>query len=226
MVSLAATEAVVREAIEPFGAQLDIAALNGPELTVVSGDATAIESLGSDFEERGVKVNPLKVSHAFHSAHMDSMLAAFEEVVRTCIFRPAQIPIVSNVTGKLAHGDELMTPEYWVNQVRSAVRFADGMQTLVESGARTFVECGPRGVLSAMGEACLDSGIEAVFVPSLRKGKRELDGFIKALGTLHCLGHDVDWTVFTPGAHATPFRANLSIQRLLLLAGRCRTQCL
>ena len=66
-----------------------------------------------------------------------------------------------------------------------------------------LVECGPRGVLSAMGEACLDSGIEAVFVPSLRKGKRELDGFIKALGTLHCLGHDVDWTVFTPGAHAT-----------------------
>ncbi|SVD97519.1 uncharacterized protein METZ01_LOCUS450373, partial [marine metagenome] len=132
--------------------------MNSPSQTVVSGDCSAIETFGTHFKEAGRKVRELAVSHAFHSVHMDAMLEAFGQVAQGCTFHPPQIPIVSNVTGKIATENQLMSPAYWVRHVRDAVRFCDGMKTLDRMGVDTFLECGPRGVLTAMGAMCLDGG--------------------------------------------------------------------
>ncbi|MGW7369332.1 SDR family NAD(P)-dependent oxidoreductase, partial [Streptomyces sp. NPDC054841] len=76
---------------------------------------------------------------------------------------------------------------------RGAVRFADGMRCLNEQGVSTYLELGPDGILSGMGQGCLPEDTEAVFAAVLRKDRSETDTFTTAVGTLHAHGADVDW---------------------------------
>ncbi|HMG52183.1 MAG TPA: beta-ketoacyl synthase N-terminal-like domain-containing protein, partial [Kofleriaceae bacterium] len=190
MVSIAASEAELAPHV-PAGAT--IAGLNGPRQTVVSGDAGAVEALARQFEHQGRKVRRLVVSHAFHSPHMDGMLDAFERVAADCAFHPPNIPIVSNVTGRLATADELCSPAYWARHVRSPVRFLDGIQAALADGATAFVECGPDAVLCGMASACLPEGRAATFAPALRRTGAEPAAFAAALAAVHVAGHAVAW---------------------------------
>jgi polyene macrolide polyketide synthase len=188
MVALQATEA---EVLPLLGDGVSIAAVNGPESVVVSGDEPAVLGVVARFEGR--KSSRLRVSHAFHSSLMDPMLDDFRAVVEGLSFAAPRIPVVSNVTGALmASGD----PEYWVRHVREPVRFADGVTTLLGEGARKFLELGPDGVLSAVAELPDD----AVVVPILRKGRPEEGSALSALARLYVHGVPVDWTPLFPGA--------------------------
>ncbi|HEX9307515.1 MAG TPA: SDR family NAD(P)-dependent oxidoreductase, partial [Anaeromyxobacter sp.] len=209
MVSLQAGEDEVAPLLAGREAQVSIAALNGPASTVVSGDEDAVAEIARHFEALARKTTRLRVSHAFHSPRMDSMLAAFRDVAAKLSYGAPRIPIVSNVTGKLASAEELGSPEYWVRHVRQAVRFLDGVRTLEAEGATTFLELGPQGVLCAMGQDCLSEGARerATFLPALRKERSEPDALTSALAALHAHGQVVDWKAFF--APANPRRVPL-----------------
>ncbi|MEU0300597.1 type I polyketide synthase, partial [Streptomyces sp. NPDC006175] len=167
MVSLQATE---DEVVPLLTEGVSIAALNGPSAMVVSGDEDAVLAIAAHFEAEGRKTRRLRVSHAFHSPRMDAMLEDFRVVAETLAFQQPVIGIVSNVTGQVVSGDEICTPEYWVRHVREAVRFVDGMRALQDQGVTAFLELGPDGVLSAMGQDCVE---ESAFAPVLRKDRDE-----------------------------------------------------
>ncbi|KAI1184906.1 hypothetical protein F5B17DRAFT_442267 [Nemania serpens] len=152
-----ASVAEVRAAIENFGLgnKVSIASHNGPTQTVASGDGDAIEKLGAYFTAQNRRAKTLKVSHAFHSHHMDGMLADFQSIAETVRFHPPTSPIVSGLTGQLATPGLLEKPGYWVQQARNAVRFSDGIQTLASQGINIALELGPQPVLCGMGTACL-----------------------------------------------------------------------
>ncbi|MEF9901724.1 SDR family NAD(P)-dependent oxidoreductase [Streptomyces sp. P9-A2] len=133
----------------------EIAAVNGPASVVVSGDEAAVRETAAYFRERGRSTTPLRVSHAFHSARMEPMLADFAEVVRRLSFSTPRIPLVSAVSGRAATDEELSSPEFWVDHVRRPVRFADSVAHLRGRGAAHYVELGPRGVLTGLVEGCL-----------------------------------------------------------------------
>ena len=122
---------------------------------------------------------------------MEPMLDAFTEVVQSLAFRQPHTQIVGNVNGRVATFEELSKPEYWVRHVRQGVRFLDGMRALAAVGATTFVECGPRGVLSGIGPHCIDE--DGVFVPTLRREVDEVLAFAEALGRVHTAGHAVSF---------------------------------
>ncbi|KJY26806.1 acyltransferase domain-containing protein, partial [Streptomyces sp. NRRL S-495] len=103
--------------------------------------------------------------------HMDGMLDEFLAVAQTLTFRRPEIPVVSNVTGRVASSEEITDPAYWVRQVRGAVRFADVVTTLAAEGATTFVELGPDGTLTGLVGATLDEAVTAV--PVLRRERPE-----------------------------------------------------
>ncbi|WP_052407896.1 type I polyketide synthase, partial [Allokutzneria albata] len=186
MISLRATEADV---LPHLNDEVGIAAINGPESVVISGDAKAAEEIAKNFE----KAKKLAVSHAFHSAHMDGMLDEFRAVLESVTYSEPTIPLVSNVTGRLA--DQVTDPEYWVRHVRDAVRFADGMSQLAAEGVTRFLELGPDGTLSAMGANC----VEGTFIPMLRKDRDEAVSARIALAALHNAGVKIDWPVLLPG---------------------------
>ncbi|MGW4567598.1 type I polyketide synthase, partial [Streptomyces sp. NPDC004561] len=195
--AMVAVQATEEEVLPHLADGVSIAAVNGPESVVISGAEEAVLEIAEVFVQQGRKTSRLKVSHAFHSPLMDPMLKEFAEVVRGLTFNEPRIPVVSNLTGRLA---ESYTPEYWVRHVREAVRFADGLHTLHELGVTTFVEIGPGGVLSGMAQGCLD---EAVTVPVLRGDRPERQALVTALGHLHTHGGSVDWSLFFGGARTT-----------------------
>ncbi|WP_378733236.1 amino acid adenylation domain-containing protein [Nocardia brasiliensis] len=195
MASLEADGTEVATAIEELGlaGKLDIAGLNAPTQTVVSGDADAVERATAHFVAQGRKAKELTVSHAFHSHHMDGMLAAFQAVAETVRFNPPQLTIVSSLTGELAEPGELERPDYWIRQARRAVRFADGIRTLHKNGVNTFLELGPQPVLSGMGAACLADEKSLAWVPSLVPGKDGAMVVQRSLAELHVLDVPIDW---------------------------------
>ena len=199
MVSIQANEVEIREAIAPHGDAISIAGINSARQTVISGDAAALDKVAEYFKADGRRVSKLVVSHAFHSRDMDPMLEDYRSVLETIEFKSPRIPIVSNLTGKWVEPSEMSTPDYWVNQVREAVRFNDGVQSLSEAGATHFLECGPRGALTGMGPHCLPDA-KAEFIPSHRKPDEELADLCRAAAHLYALGYRVDWKPLLGGA--------------------------
>ncbi|MGV9820721.1 SDR family NAD(P)-dependent oxidoreductase, partial [Nocardia xishanensis] len=194
MLAIAASEHEVAEALVDG---VSIAAVNSPVAVVVSGDEEAVAVLEQRFADRGRKTSRLRVSHAFHSHRMDPMLTEFETVARDVTYRRPQIPLVSNLSGRIA-GDEVLEPSYWVQQVRAAVRFARGVDTLVASGVRRFLEIGPDAVLTAMTRQGLPEDIESqsLVVAAARRGRAEVEQFVNGLAHAHAVGVDVDWKAF------------------------------
>ncbi|MGW3819697.1 type I polyketide synthase [Streptomyces sp. NPDC005046] len=195
--AMVAVQATEEEVLPHLTDKVSIAAVNGPSSVVVSGDETAALAIAAGFAEQGRRTSRLKVSHAFHSPLMDSMLEEFAQVVRGLAFEKPLLPVVSNLTGRLV---EAYTPDYWVRHVRAAVRFADGVRTLHDLGVKTFVEIGPGGVLSGMAQRCVD---DIVTIPVLRADRPEQQALVTALAELHTHGVSVDWNVFFAGARRT-----------------------
>ncbi|EDM78860.1 modular polyketide synthase [Plesiocystis pacifica SIR-1] len=192
MASLQAAE----EEVEPLlDARVGIAGLNGPMSTVISGDEQAVLDIMAHFEQFDRNVLRLTVSHAFHSPRMTPILDKFRKVAEKLEFNEPRIPIISNVTGERASGDDLRSPEYWAQHIRQAVRFVDGVRALEREGVTTFLELGPHAVLSGMVPPCLsdDAQAKAVVLPNLHKRKPEVETMTLALAGLHAHHHSLDW---------------------------------
>ncbi|MEV6423775.1 type I polyketide synthase [Streptomyces sp. NPDC051662] len=199
--AMVAVEAVESELPE-LPAGVSVAAVNGPRSLVLSGDEEPVAAVARTFAEQGRRTKRLAVSHGFHSVRMEPMLAEFAEVLASVEFRAPRIPVVSNLTGRVA-GEELATPEYWVRHVREAVRFADGVGAVLARGVDKFLELGPGGALTAMAEESLDqTGTDAVCVPVLRAKHPEADSAVRALGRIHEAGAEVDWAALFAGTGA------------------------
>ncbi|MBC9004144.1 type I polyketide synthase, partial [Micromonospora aurantiaca (nom. illeg.)] len=192
MLAVAATEADVLATLDGL-ADVGIAAVNGPTSVVVSGAVAALDEVERLWKDRGVRTRRLTVSHAFHSPLMEPMLAEFRAVLDGLTFSAPSLPVVSNVTGALADADEIHTADYWVRHVREAVRFADGVAALRAAGADTFLEVGPRSVLTAMVGDALSDGAGVLAVPAQRGDRPEAHGLLAGLAELHVRGVAVDW---------------------------------
>src|SRR5439155_127136 len=195
MWAVGASEARVREVLaELEAAEVSIAAVNGPEDVAISGAGMAVESVGRVFEDQGIRTKRLAVSHAFHSALMEPVLGELEQVAGEVSYSAPRIALVSNLTGEVVRG-EVAEAGYWRRHAREAVRFADGVAALRTRGHNVFLEVGPRPTLSGLGHKCVPDE-DAVWLPSLRKGREAWREMLTSLGALYTRGVDVDWAGF------------------------------
>ncbi len=186
MFAALAGEADVRASVAGLEDQLSIAAINGPSECVVSGAAGAGAEVERRLTGRGFRTRTLRTSHAFHSPLVEPALAGIEARAANLRFGALRIPFVSTLTGGRVEG-ELADPAYWGRQARRPVRFSDGIGALSSMGVDAFVEIGPGAVLAALGRR---SGVasDALWVPSLREGRPDVETILGALGALWVRG--------------------------------------
>jgi len=196
MVSVSANEARINAVIQQSKntKKVSIAALNGPESLVISGESPAIKTIVAILEADGIKTKPLKVSHAFHSPLMEPILSAFEQTAIKITFSSPRLSLVSNISGQLAT-DEIATPAYWCRHIRQPVSFATSMTTLYQQGCEIFLEIGPKPTLLGMGRQCLPDNT-GIWLPSLRPTQSDWQQLLQSLGELYVNGVTVDWLNF------------------------------
>jgi acyl transferase domain-containing protein/acyl carrier protein len=180
-----------------LGPEVDLAAVNAPSASVVAGPAEAIDRLAQDLSRLGVAARLLHTSHAFHSSMMEPILLAFEARARQMERRPPRIRFISNLTGTWIRDDEATDPGYWARHLRQAVRFSEGVRTLLEDESRpVLLEVGPGNTLTSLVRQQAPAAGAPAAVASLRHPRDTQPDrafLLGALGKLWLAGCKVDW---------------------------------
>jgi len=177
---------------------LDLAAVNGPELCVVSGPLPAIEALQNHLTGQGLSPRLLHTSHAFHSAMMEPILESFTDLLRRIELKPPQIPYISNLTGTWISEAEATNPEYWTQHLRHTVRFGEGLKVLLAAEpSQVLLEVGPgrtlgglAGLINPAPPLCLSS------LPQAQEKRGAQSFLLRSLADLWLAGIGIDWNGF------------------------------
>ncbi|CFQ78710.1 MULTISPECIES: type I polyketide synthase [Mycobacterium] len=187
-----AVQAREDEVAPMLGHDVSIAAVNGPASVVISGAHDAVSAIADRLRGQGRRVHRLAVSHAFHSALMEPMIAEFTAVAAELSVGLPTIPVISNVTGQLV-ADDFASADYWARHIRAVVRFGDSVRSAHCAGASRFIEVGPGGGLTSLIEASL-ADAQIVSVPTLRKDRPEPVSVMTAAAQGFVSGMGLDWS--------------------------------
>jgi acyl transferase domain-containing protein len=205
MLAVAAGEQAARAAIQAAGPGVDVAALNGPSMTVLGGAADEIAAVHDQLTRDGIACRVLRTTHAFHSRTLEparDKLAALVESV------PRQAPsatIVSNRTGATLTPEQAVSSDYWADHLLSPVRFGQSVRHCLSAGADVFVELGAGQTLAGLVRQNLPAGSGvSVFgtLPSAWTGGGLSEARTELLTTCARLwetGVKIDWAGTRPG---------------------------
>ena len=176
------------------GQRISVAAVNSPGDVTLSGDSEVLKGIAASLDQQQVFCRFLQVEVPYHSSKMDSLRDELLESLASLQPREAVVPMYSTATGAMVKGPEL-TAEYWWQNVRNPVRFADAIGEMAGNGYQLFLEVSPQPVLSGAIMKCL-AGVkkEGVVVASLRRPEPDRTMMLASLGRLYTLGYPVDWS--------------------------------
>ncbi len=192
MVSVGLPQSGVVKLLEPWGAALSVAAVNGPSSTVVSGDAAALDELLAACAEREVRARRVPVDYASHSVHVERIR---ERLLDELVVSPRSsgVPFYSAVTGELLDTAGL-DAEYWYRNLRSTVRFERATRGLLDAGRSLFVEVSAHPVLTVgIEETVAETGAAAAVLGTLRRDEGGTRRWLAALAEGYVHGLPVDW---------------------------------
>ena len=199
MVSVQESEARVRELL---GDDLDVAVLNAPQVTVVSGALEPLAAFSERLEAEGIRHASVRIRVAAHSRMLDSGLEQFRARLRTIALSAPKIEFINNLTGAPAQASELANPDYWVNHLRGCVRFFDGLSAALSTPDTILVEVGPGQALCALAGLADGTHQPLGVVPTLPSPVEQHDEEVSALSAfarLWTLGVPVDFSRIRKG---------------------------
>jgi len=188
------------EQIEPrLSGQMAIAAVNGPQLCVVSGALDEMNTLRKWLEDDEVICRPLHTSHAFHSPMMDDVIEPFLKKCREIKLTTPKVPFISTVTADWITDAQATDPNYWARHLRETVQFAEGVKTLWQQPERLLLEVGPRTTTATLARQQSTDKRQQVALSSLTdsaEDNAEWDALLGALGQLWLCGVNIDWSLY------------------------------
>jgi acyl transferase domain-containing protein/NADPH:quinone reductase-like Zn-dependent oxidoreductase len=195
MVAIQCDVNTIKPILADYPNTVTIAGFNAPQSLVLSGDKATLDTIVTILEQSNIKCHPLSVSHAFHSALMEPMLAEFANVAKSVTYAQPdpRFTLISNVTGeKITQVDA----DYWVNHIRQPVRFTQGMETLEAGGINTFIEVGAKPTLLGLGQQIIAAQPNLLWLPSLYHKQSDWAQLLDSLGKLHLRGVAINWKAF------------------------------
>lgn len=192
---------------------VEIAAVNGPQLTVVAGPTEQICEFEKRLSEREIVTQPLHTSHAFHSAMMEPGVERLREQLSRVTLNPPKLEIISTVTGRQLSDSQATDPNYWAEHLRNPVRFVDAATTMLGQ-CDAVIEIGPGQALSTLVRQVDSYGSEHTafaLCPHPKQATSSHRTFVETLGKLWQAGFDFDdRPLYAPSASQDlPRRANL-----------------
>ncbi|MBO4555252.1 MAG: type I polyketide synthase, partial [Elusimicrobiales bacterium] len=128
---------------------------NCPTQTVIAGETKAVIDAIAHFKAMGIEAGEIAVSHAFHSAIMAPAMDPYRSFLQKIPINLPSLPILSNVTSDFYPNDKQGIYDILVQQIASPVEFIKQLEHMYDLGVRTFIECGPKRVLTGFATATL-----------------------------------------------------------------------
>lgn len=175
--------------------ELDLAAVNAPGLSVVSGPDDRLDDFAERMAKRDIQVNRIAISIAAHSRMLEPILKRFRDYLAAITLNAPQIPIISNRSGVVLTDAQATDPDYWVAHLRGTVRFADGINHLARVPGRVFLEVGPGRAMKVMAQSHPDISANQV-ISTLRHRDHAVGDdvyFMLGLARLWAAGVAIDW---------------------------------
>lgn len=168
---------------------------NSPEQGVISGPTASIEAAETLFKAKDIRFKRLPVAAAFHSPLFEGARRSFAEIVNTARMTISDIPVFANITGTAYPDDLPVAGSLLSNQLVSPVNFVDNIKNLFEDGVRTFIEVGPKSVLTGLVNSILKGlPVRAVAMDASAGNRFGLADLARLLCTLAALGQPVNLT--------------------------------
>jgi len=199
MLAVMADESAIVDAAGALPPEVVVAAVNAPANVVLSGRRTALDVVAERLRARGLEVKPVRVAQAFHSPLVQPVLAELRQVAAGITYADPQVDLISNATGAVVKAGHFAGGSYWVEHMRSPVRFAQSLRALAPLGITHCIEIGPHPVLTAFGTETL-AAADVRWLPSLRRGRDDWSELLESLQSLYVDGAEIDWAGFGCGS--------------------------
>uniref|UniRef100_UPI003D724614 type I polyketide synthase n=1 Tax=Streptomyces cucumeris TaxID=2962890 RepID=UPI003D724614 len=204
MVSVSLDVEAVQERLAAWEGRLAVAAVNGPAVVVVSGEADALDELLAACEADGVRARRVAVDYASHCSHVEEIEDVLLRELADVTPRAASVPFYSTVTAGVLDTTAL-DAGYWYRNLRQTVRFADTVRALLDDGFGLFVESSAHPVLTMGVEQTAEehTSTPVTAVGSLRRNEGGLLRFLTSAAEAFVGGASVDWAGLFTGTGAT-----------------------
>ncbi len=212
MAAVFAPLAEVERAVSETGLPVGVANRNAPRQTVVSGSKDAVQRLAATLGRRGVRVVSLPVSGAFHSPLMTEASQSFAAALERADFAPAALQVFSSRTKTPFPAETDAVRRLLAEQMLFEVDFIGLIEAMYAGGIRSFVEIGPRAVLSGLVAEILAGRPHAAFSVDSSSGRKPgLLDLAAALCRICALGYPLDLIRWDPAEPVASSSSRLRI---------------
>jgi zearalenone synthase (nonreducing iterative type I polyketide synthase) len=176
----------------------EIACINSPSSTVLSGPTQNIKVLKEELKRDTTSSQELRVQYGFHSSHVDAVLDDYANIARGVLYSPPKIPIASTATAAVIETSGIIDEMYLCRQMREKVDFIGGLKAAIgKLKTPIFLEVGPGHVLSHFARATLDTASGAKTISTLRgSNEGQWSSISKSVALMYTAGVEIDWTAF------------------------------
>jgi len=174
--------------------EVSLGAVNSPFATALAGGEITLNEIVAELEKNNIFCKMINGKVPYHSPKMDPLKDELVNSLQPLNPQITHTPLFSTVSGALRDGCDI-TADYWFENIRKPVLFANAVQAMNDFGCQTFIELAPHPVLATS----INETLPDCFVIScLRRKQDEVESVMNVLARLFEQGTFENWTALYP----------------------------